>query len=322
MQETGYDFNAYVGRTVIGSDGDKIGSVDDVYLDESTGQPGWVSVTTGWFGLRRSYVPLSEAEWQGEDLVVPYTKQQLKDAPNYEPEGALSADDERSLYGHYQLDYDWDDRTRADAGTTSSDDAMTVSEEELRVATHEREAGRARLRKYVDVERAETNVAVAHDEVHIEREPIHAGNVDDAYSGPEISESEYEVVLTEEVVEADVETVPKERVRLETDRVVEEETVGADLRKEARRAREGGHDSAQPRQAVNVGTSSARARATDDGFAVNVIHLAHAEARARFGGFDAPAIFAGAVAAIGTAVLFGAAGAQVAYAPPTTEAAR
>ena len=233
MQDTGYDFNAYVGRTVIGSDGDKIGSVDDVYLDESTGQPGWVSVTTGWFGLRRSYVPLSEAEWQGEDLVVPYTKQQLKDAPNYEPEGALSADDERSLYGHYQLDYDSDDRTRADAGTTAThDDAMTVSEEELRVATHQREAGRARLRKYVDVERAETNVAVAHDEVHIEREPIHAGNVDEAYSGAEISESEHEVVLTEEVVEADVETVPKERVRLETERVVEEETVGADLRKE------------------------------------------------------------------------------------------
>ena len=109
---------------------------------------------------------------------------------------------------------------------------MTRSEEELRVAKTSREAGRARLRKWVETEQVQTAVPVAREEVRIEREPITDANIDRAMSGPEISEGEHEVVLHEERVVAAKETVPKERVRLEKDVVTEEEEVGAELRKE------------------------------------------------------------------------------------------
>lgn len=109
---------------------------------------------------------------------------------------------------------------------------MTRSEEELRVGTREREAGRARLRKWVDTEHVSTTVPVAREEVRIEREPITDTNVDRALQGQDISEAEYEVTLMEEAAVVATETVPKEGIRMEKETVVEQEQVGADLRKE------------------------------------------------------------------------------------------
>ena len=94
---------------------------------------------------------------------------------------------------------------------------MTVSEEELRVGTTEREAGRVRLKKYVVEEEVTKTVPVRREEVRLEREPITDANRDDATAGPEISEEEHEVVLHEEEAVVDKRAVPKERVRLEKD---------------------------------------------------------------------------------------------------------
>ena len=109
---------------------------------------------------------------------------------------------------------------------------MTRSEEELRVGTTEREAGRARLKKYVVEEEVTKTVPVRREEVRVEREPITDANRDAAVDGPEISEEEHEVVLHEEEVVAEKRAVPKERVRLETDVVTDEETVSDTVRKE------------------------------------------------------------------------------------------
>jgi uncharacterized protein (TIGR02271 family) len=109
---------------------------------------------------------------------------------------------------------------------------MTRSEEELRVGTARQEAGRARLRKYIETEYVQTTVPVQHEEVRVEREPITDGNVDQALDGPEISEEEHEIVLHEEQPVVEKRTVPKERVRLEKDTVTEERQVGDEVRKE------------------------------------------------------------------------------------------
>jgi uncharacterized protein (TIGR02271 family) len=109
---------------------------------------------------------------------------------------------------------------------------MTRSEEELVVGTQQREAGRARLRKWVETERVSTTVPVAREQVRIEREPITDTNVDRALQGQEISEGVHEVTLMEEEAVASTQTVPKERIRLEKDTVVDQEEVGADLRTE------------------------------------------------------------------------------------------
>ena len=109
---------------------------------------------------------------------------------------------------------------------------MTVSEEQLRVGTTEREAGRVRLKKYVVEDEVTETVPVRREEVRVEREPITDANRDAALDGPDISEDEHEVVLREENVVAEKRTVPKERVRLEKDVESGEETVSETVRSE------------------------------------------------------------------------------------------
>jgi uncharacterized protein (TIGR02271 family) len=109
---------------------------------------------------------------------------------------------------------------------------MTRSEEELRVGTAQREAGIARLRKYVVTENVQTTVPVRREEARIEREPITDANIGDAMGGPEISEEEHEVILHAEEPVVEKRVVPKERVRLETDTVTEQREVSEEIRKE------------------------------------------------------------------------------------------
>ena len=227
------------GRTVVDRDGEKIGKLDEIYLDSRTNEPEWAAVNTGLFGTKSSFVPLKGAEPAGEDVRVAYEKDQVKEAPSIDPDGTLSSDEEAQLYRHYGVDYDDGDRlpdatSPATGGRAGGgdDDAMTRSEEELRVGTTSRERGQARLKKYVVTEDVEKTVPVQREEARIEREPITDENRDAAMSGAEISEAEHEVTLTEEEPVVEKRTVPKERVRLEKDVQTDEEQVSDTVRKE------------------------------------------------------------------------------------------
>ena len=94
------------GRVMVDRDSNKIGEVVDIYLDNETDRPEWAVVRTGLFGLRSSFVPLAEAREVGDELQVPHQRLQVKQAPNIEPDGQLSAAEEAELYRHYGLDYD------------------------------------------------------------------------------------------------------------------------------------------------------------------------------------------------------------------------
>ncbi len=246
------DILTWRGRDLVDPTGSKIGSIEEIYEDTDTGQPEWALVHTGLFGTKSTFVPLRDASQQGDSITVPYDKSLVKDAPGIEREGELSRDEEQRLYQHYNLDYgsarsdtglpqggtgtvDTDiDRGTVGRDTSgpTTDDAMTRSEEELRVGTERRETGRARLRKFIVSEQVERTVPVQREEIRVEREPITDTNIDNALSGPALSEEEHEVVLHEEraVVQKDV--VPKERVRLDKDVVTEEERVSEEVRKE------------------------------------------------------------------------------------------
>ena len=236
MTMSNQDIQSWVGRTAVGAQGEKIGKITDIYLDDQTDKPEWLAVSTGLVGTRVSFVPLHGATAEAGDVRVPFSKDQVKDAPNAEADGHLSMEEEARLYQHYGLPYS---DAPSDSGLPAggkprggTDDAMTRSEEELRVGKTSREAGKARLRKWVETEQVSTTVPVAHEEVRVEREPITEANIDQATSGPEIKEDVHEVSLMEEEAVAGKQTVPKERVRLEKDTVTEEAEVGADLRKE------------------------------------------------------------------------------------------
>jgi len=114
----------------------------------------------------------------------------------------------------------------------SGDDAMTRSEEQLRIAKDRTDTGKAELNKYVTKEHVEQAVPVSRDRVVIEREPVNASNMDDAMKGPGISSAHYETTLREDRVHAEKETVPIERIRLAKQTEHEVQNVGADLRKE------------------------------------------------------------------------------------------
>jgi uncharacterized protein (TIGR02271 family) len=222
------ELESWRGRDLIDRDGDEIGSIGDVYLDDRTGQPEWLTVKTGLFGLRESFVPAAEARAEGDTVRVPYEKSHVKDAPNVDTDGALSHEEESRLYRHYGLS----EGPGGDASSRETDDAMTRSEEEVRVGTTRRETGRARLRKHVVTENVTRTVPVQREEVRIEREPIVGGNVDRATDGPDISEAEHEVTLHAEEPVVEKRTVPKERVRMDRDTVTDEETVSEEVRKE------------------------------------------------------------------------------------------
>jgi len=240
------DVKTWRGNAAVGPDANKLGTVEDIYLDQETGEPEWVALKTGMFGGKLSFAPLAEARLDGDTVVLPYEKEQIKSAPRVEADGELSQEEEAELYRHYGLDYT---ETRSDTGLPAggnddrgdvghdvsgptTDDAMTRSEEELRVGTTQREAGRARLRKYVVTEEETVSVPVQREEIRVEREPITDANVDDAMDGPAISEEEHEVVLHAEEPVVETRAVPKERVRMDKDTITEQETVTEQVRKE------------------------------------------------------------------------------------------
>lgn len=244
------EIQTVIGRDVYGSDGEKIGSAGQVYLDDQSGRPEWVTVKTGLFGTKETFVPVADAQTTAQGLTVPFTKDQVKDAPNVDADqGHLSPEEEEQLYRHYGRESDYtawrrraadvreDDLT--DRGTVghdtsgpTTDDAMTRSEERLNVGTESRETGRARLRKYVVTEQENVTVPVQREEVRVEREPITDANRDEALSGPDISEEEHEVTLREERPVVEKEAVPVERVRLDKQTVTDQEQVSGEVRKE------------------------------------------------------------------------------------------
>jgi uncharacterized protein (TIGR02271 family) len=282
------DVKTWRGRQAVGPDGEKIGKIDDIYLDRQSGEPEWAAVKTGLFGTNVSFVPLEGASPSGDEIRLNYDKATVKDAPNVDPDGELSPEEERRLYEYYGRDFgDWDesseDRTEALMGRDErvgrgerfesdvdrdrdmdvdrergegvrgftgrgdverdrdmdvrgeggpTDDAMTRSEEELRVGKERHEAGRARLRKFVITEDVDTSVPVQREEVRVEREPITDENREAAMRGPDISEAEHEVTLHAEEPVVEKEVVPKERIRLEKDTVTEERGVSDEVRKE------------------------------------------------------------------------------------------
>lgn len=245
-------FNESDARQLIGTElhasDDKVGKIGQVYLDDQTGKPEWATVNTGFFGTSESFVPLEGASRNGDGVTVPYTKDQIKDAPNVDPsDGHISESQEADLYRHYGLSYSESRSdsglpegtaatgtphtgTGHDTGRATDHESVVRSEEELNVGKERVETGRARLRKYVVTEEENVTVPVKKEKVRLETEPL--TDEDRARGVGGISEDDAEVTLSEERVVVDKETVAKEKVGLRKEVEEHEETVSEDVRKE------------------------------------------------------------------------------------------
>jgi len=226
-----------IDRTALDPTGEKIGTVSTFYVDDVTNEPTWLAITTGWFGTKVSFAPVAGAYLADDDVVVAYPKDTVKDAPNIDADGTLTPDEAFTLYAYYGITTKptSDGTTDLDSAGVQElrgDDAMTRSEEELDVSTRRQEAGRVRLRKWVETEDVHLTVPIRRERARLVTEPITDANRDAALSGADMSEAEHEVVLTEEVVDVSKRVVPKERVRLETEVDTDEIPVTESVRKE------------------------------------------------------------------------------------------
>jgi uncharacterized protein (TIGR02271 family) len=226
------------GADVYSSDGEKIGSVEEIYHDYETRQPEWIGIGTGIFSTKHALLPVEGADLRSDGLFVPYSKEQVKGAPEIDAD-EIDEGTERSLYEHYGLNYS--ERRSGSMlpedgpGTMGAEDeaqveqegAVTRHEEELRVGKRDAETGRARLRKWIETEPVSEDVELRRETARVTREPV-----DRPAGDAEFGDEEIDVPLRGEEAVVEKETVAKERVGLEREVETERETVGGELRKE------------------------------------------------------------------------------------------
>jgi uncharacterized protein (TIGR02271 family) len=206
---------------VVDSDGAKLGTVSEVYVDETDGRPLFATIHSGLFGSNESFVPLQHATLDARVLRVAYRRATIANAPTIANDGAIDASQQDRILAYY-----------AGGAAPSPDDGMIRSEERLNVGTERVESGRVRLRKHVVTEQQTVTVLFGHDEVRLVREPITAENGEGAFDNPVLAEAVFEIVLMEERPLVTKETVPVERVRLTTESVTEAQSVTGEVRKE------------------------------------------------------------------------------------------
>lgn len=242
--------DAVLNATAFDSKGDKVGKVDQLFLDERTGEPTFIAVNTGLFGMSSSLVPLEGATVNGDEVRLAHVKDVITDAPSIaDSDEGLTPEQEAKLYAHYGLEYtaptavDHDRRevdahareraAHADIDHTekTGDDEIIRSEEQMNIHKDKVAAGRVRLHKYVVTETKNVEVPVSREEVRVEREkisPEEAARLGDS----RIGEDSAEMILHEERVHVDKEAVPVERINLEKETVTENRTVSEELKKE------------------------------------------------------------------------------------------
>jgi uncharacterized protein (TIGR02271 family) len=243
------------GSTAHDRNGESVGKVKQLYVDDESGQPKWATVATGLFGTSESFVPLEQAELDGEgNLRLAYDKDTVKDAPRVDADGHIEESEEARLYEHYGLggtaasgvmggdrDVDADrsvpvdhdrDETAGTAPAAGEGTSMTRNEERLQVGTEQVETGRLRLRKYVTTEDQTVSVPVKKEKLVVDRQPLDGDQARSAGVIGDTGEEVEEITLREERPVVDKETVAVEEVSVGKETVTEEHTVSDTIRKE------------------------------------------------------------------------------------------
>jgi uncharacterized protein (TIGR02271 family) len=238
----------FAGYTVYDPAGEKIGKVDDLFVDQ-TDSPEYIGVKMGFLGTRSTLIPweaVSSTDDEGRTINVDTDKDKAKNGPTFDDDREITPEFESEVYSYYGLSrststeesgayesyYD-EDATQptgvADRTDLADEDELRVqrSEEELRAGTREREAGSLRVRKRVRTDRETIEVPTRHEEVSVERVPA-SGEATEA----QIGEEELSVPVTEEEVVVEKRPVVKEEVRVRKDVVEDTETVEEDVRRE------------------------------------------------------------------------------------------
>jgi uncharacterized protein (TIGR02271 family) len=256
----------YAGYTVQDPNGEKIGKVDDLFLDEND-QPEYFGVKMGFLGTSSTLIPADIATTDDERGIIEVSqpKSTVQEGPAFDDDREITPEYENEVRSYYGLSvvtstedrgtysgysgevgpgmYEGDTETGEFRGHSEDDEGVNQStgsdledrdelrvqrtEEELVAGTREREAGQLKVRKRVRTDHEQIAVPTRHEEVSVERVPV-SGEATEA----EIGDDEVVVPVTEEEVVVSKRPVVKEEVRIRKDVVEDTETVEEDVRRE------------------------------------------------------------------------------------------
>jgi stress response protein YsnF len=227
------------GADVLARDGDKIGTVEEVFVDQATGAPEWIGIGTGFLRMKRVLVPAQGAALRDDGVHVAYSKQQVKDSPDIDDD-EISQQTEASLYAHYGLRYS---QRRSETGLpegggtgrrrgrgkadTEGEAAVTRHEEELAVGKRAVEAGRLRLHKWVETEPVSEEVELRRERATVQRQAM-----DEPVSDAAMGDQDVEVRTWAEEPVVEKRTKAKERVTVDKEAEAQRRTVSDEVRKE------------------------------------------------------------------------------------------
>jgi uncharacterized protein (TIGR02271 family) len=209
--------------TVYDADGITVGTVAQIYFDEDTSEPTFVTVQTETSGTQEVFIPLHQATEAQDGVQVPFELDFITDAPSITADGTLTPEEEERLHDYYTLNYTPTDTQ----DTAADDDSVVVRNEELEVGTERRSSGQARLRKRTTTETRTVEVPVTREEIVLEREPV---DPDSAEARAADAGANEVVIETQEQVPVVTKKVSAEKVSLDTATVHDTETVSETLR--------------------------------------------------------------------------------------------
>ena len=236
----------FVGYEVYDQSGEKIGKVDDLFVDENN-NPEYVGVKMGFLGTRSTLIPMDiiTVDDSAGRLVTSADKETVKNGPTFDDDREILPGFENEVHSYYGLQrtqtteergadgaYFGEAATATTTGTSVRDeDELRVqrTEEELAAGTREREAGQVIVRKRVRTDRERLEIPVRREEVTVERVPVSEGT---AATEAQIGDEEVSVPLTEEEVVVEKRPVAKEEVRIRKDVVEDAEVIEEDVRRE------------------------------------------------------------------------------------------
>ena len=249
--------NRFAGYTVYDQSYEKIGKVDDLFVDEND-QPEYIGVKMGLLGMSSTLIPMDlvRVNDQRQLVEVSADKDYVKDGPTFDDDREITPEFEQRVYSYYGLQRADSAAGRGDYGSYYGEEntgaagldtatgtggelrdrpgsglegelRVQRAEEELRAGTREREAGRVNVRKRVRTDREHIEVPTRHEEVSVERVPVEGGATE-----AQIGDDEVSIPVTEEEVVVEKRPVVKKEIRVSKDVVEDTEVVEEDVRRE------------------------------------------------------------------------------------------
>ena len=213
-------FNA----TAYDKNGEKLGDVNEVFVDDQSGQPTFVEVNHGLFGMSSSLVPLRGHDFSGDDLKLGFSKDRIKDAPDFDSDKPLTPEAQSDIFKHYGLDNARDVTDYKDSNLDSKRDVQAGADKDHNLTAGAGAAGAGVAGAHADEKKAGTHTT---DAAATERK---AGVADDAAAAR--TNNDGELIRSEEQLNVNKERVATGEARLRKYVVTDTESVEVPVERE------------------------------------------------------------------------------------------